>query len=197
MKTVRPRITLLHHFLYLYTYFLLFINIDLYYLTKDLKLQQQGLNYFLIFSFATNRLFISLQTFARKNFLFLSTGLFIRFFKRKKSFKKSKTIKLLMAKFLRKVFLVSRIRNSILIVRKTPLYLLEMLNVLNTAIPYKFADPTEERVIDEKLNKSLVIKFLYFVFLESRNYTFNKQKKRGRIKRKIFRKLVFANKIID
>jgi hypothetical protein len=183
--------------LYTYTYFFFFIGIDLFYLSKAFQLRRQRLNHFLIFSFSKTRLYINLQNFIHKNYFFLSTGLFIKFFDRKKSLKKSKTIKLLIAKFLRKLFLITQLKHAILIIKKNPLFLLEMLNLFNTPVAYKFIDPTDEREIEEKPTDFLLIKFLYFVFLENKTYTFNKQKKKGRIKRKIFRKLILTNKIID
>jgi hypothetical protein len=119
-------------------------------LVKFSKARRQRVFHFLIFSFTKSRLYINLQNFLKKNYLFLSTGLFIRFFERKKSLKKSKTIKLLMAKFLRKLFLISCIRNTIVIVKKNPLFFLEMMNLFNTAVPYKFVNPINEEIIEEK-----------------------------------------------
>lgn len=196
-KFVKKRFKFIQNFLYIYNYFFSSICVDLFYLTKIFKLKRQRLYHFLIFSFTKGRLFINLQNFLKKNYFFLSTGLFIKFFEKKKSLKKSKIIKFLMAKYLRKLFLITRIRNAILIIKKTPLFFLEIMNLFNTPVVYKFVDPVEDRVIEEKLTDYLWIKFPYFIFSENKNFSNNKKKKRGRIKRKIFRKVVFNNKIID
>lgn len=140
---------------------------------------------------------MNLQNFNRKNYLFLSTGLFIKFFEKKKSFKKNKTIKMLMAKYMRKLFLISHIKNTSLIIKKTPVFLIEIINLLNSPIAHKFIDPVDNKIIEEDENDSLLIKFSYFIFLQSIDFSLNKGKKRGRIKRKILRKIVFENKITD
>jgi hypothetical protein len=86
----------------------------------------------------------------KKNYLFLSTGLFIKYFEKKKSFKKNKIIKILIAKYLRKIFLLTKTRNLILTIRKNPTFLLEMINFLNLPIIHKFANPLTEEIIEEK-----------------------------------------------
>jgi hypothetical protein len=133
----------------------------------------------------------------KKNFLFVSTGFFIKYFENRKSFKKGKAVKLLIAKYLRKIFLLSRASNFLLIVKNNPTFLLEMLNFINIPIIHKFLDPISHKVIEEKNNDLCLIKFLYFIFLNNVNFSNNKIKKKGRIKRKIFRKLVLKDKIID
>lgn len=196
-KTLKFRIILLCQFLYVYIDLPALLHVDLFHLAKSLQTRQQRVGYFLILSFTKSRLFVNLQNLLHKNFFFFSNGLFLKFFGRKKSLKKHKTIKLLTAKFLRKLFLVTHLRTAILIIKKTPLYLLEMLNLFNTPIIYKFTNPIENTTIEERLDDFLLIRFLYFIFLENKNFTFNKQKKRGRVKRKISRKLVLVNKVID
>jgi hypothetical protein len=148
-------------------------------------------------SFKKNRMFLNLNNFSKKNFFFLSTGLFIKFFEKKKSFKKNKTIKLLMAKYVRKIFLISKIKNTVLIIKRNPIFLLEIINFFNLPIVHKFLNPIENKIIEEEDNNFIKIKFLYFIFLENKNFSKNKQPQKGRIKRKILRKIVFENKIID
>lgn len=195
--TTNFRFKLLWNFLNVYIFLFSIIHIDLLNLSKSLKSRRRRVFHFLIFSFTQARLFINLQNFFKKNYIFLSTGLFIKFFEKKKSIKKNKIIKLLMAKFLRKLFLITKIWNTIVIIKKTPLFFLEMINFFNSPIPYKFPDPTEERMIEETPTDHLWIKFSYFVFLKNYNFSNNRVKKKGRIKRKIFRKLILINKVID
>lgn len=191
------RLNYIINFLYLYNYFFNSIYIDLFYLTKYLQIKKKNLLYFLIMSFKKNRMFLNLNNFSKKNFFFLSTGLFIKFFEKKKSFKKNKTIKLLMAKYVRKIFLISKIKNTVLIIKRNPIFLLEIINFFNLPIVHKFLNPIENKIIEEEDNNFIKIKFLYFIFLENKNFSKNKQPQKGRIKRKILRKIVFENKIID
>lgn len=196
-STIRRRYCLLRDFLYLYNYFFSAIFVDLFYLLKSLQTRRQRVRYFLILSFTKNKLFVNLQNIYKKNYFFLSCGLFIRFFKKKKSFKKNKTVKLLIAKYVRKIYLICRIKNSTLVVRKNPLLLLEIINFFNAPIAHKFIDPVENRVIEETDRDYAWIKFLRFIFIENKDFSNNRKPQKGRIKRKILRKLVFENKIID
>lgn len=196
-KLTNLRFKNIFNFLFLYNTFFYSIYIDLFYFLKKIKTTKQRLYYYLILSFKKNKLFINLQNSRKRNYLFLSTGFFIKFFEKKKSIKKTKTIKLLMAKYIRKIFIISKLKNSILIIKHNPLFLMEILNLFNTPIAHKFIDPVTGKVIEEAEDNSLWLKFLYFIFLDNKDFSKNKIAKKGRIKRKILRKIVFENKIVD
>jgi hypothetical protein len=155
--------------------------------------------YYLIFSFFKNKLSINLQNYKKKNYTAISPGLFIKFFEKKKSLKKSKTIKFLMAKYIRKLFIISKITNIILIIKNTPSNLVEILKLINTPIIHKFIDPIEHKEIDESNLKIRYFwaKFFFFIFSKNVSFSKNKERKRGRIKRKILRKLVLENRLVD
>ena len=195
-KLYKFKLFFLLNYIKLYNLFFYSIFIDLFYLNKSLK-KKNRLIYFLILSFKKNKLYINLQNFNKKNYLSLSTGLFIKFFEKRKSLKKNKTIKLLMAKYIRKLFLISKIKNIILVVKKIPLFINEILNFLNSPIAHKFLNPVDNKIIEESETNFIQIKFLYFLFLNNKNFSKNKTLKKGRIKRKILRKVIFENKIVD
>lgn len=106
-------------------------------------------------------------------------------------------MKLLMAKFLRKLYIITKVKYNVLIIKKNPVYFLEFLSFLNSPIVHKFSNPFNDKIIEEKTNYFSSFKILYFIFFKNQNFSFNKQKKKGRIKRKIFRKLVIENKLVD
>lgn len=197
IKIKNIKIKKLLSFLYLYNYFINSVFIDLFYFRKSLNLKKNKFYYHLILSFYKNKLFVNFKNRNKKNFLSMSSGLFIKFFEKKKSFKKNKTIKLLISKYIRKIFLLTRIKNTILIIKKNPVFLMEIINLINTPIAHKFVDPVDNRIIEETNTSTVLIKFLYFIFMENKNFTKNKIPAKGRIKRKILRKVVFENKIID
>lgn len=184
-------------FLYLYNFFFLNTYIDIFYSFNKIKWKKKRLIYYLILSFFNNKIFVNLLNFKKKNYLFLSTGLFIKFFEKRKSFKKNKILKILIAKYLRKIFLMSRIRNTVLIAKNNPVFLLELLSFLNLPIAHKFQDPLTDETIEEKKPIVPLIKFLYFIFLENVDFSKNKIKKKGRIKRKILRKIISTDRIVD
>ena len=197
LKYKKKQMIKINNYLYLYKFFFFMIFVDIFYFVKKNKLKRQKLTHFLILSFINNKLFVNLLNLNKKNYLFLSSGLFIKFFEKKKSFKKNKIIKLLIAKYLRKIFLLTKIRNTSLIIKNNPTFLLEMITFLNSPIPHKFMDPVTEEIIEELTPNFTWIKFLYFIFLENSSFSNNKTKKIGRIKRKITRKLVITNRVVD
>jgi len=85
----------------------------------------------------------------------------------------------------------------ILIVKKIPACLPEIVKFLNQPIAHKFIDPLEHRIIDENEENTKRIKFFYFIFLHNRSFVKNKIRQSGRIKRKIRRKLILENSVID
>jgi len=184
---------------YIYNYNLLFflIKIDIFYFFRTKQNNAPAILYFLTLSFKKNKLFLNLNNKNKNSYLSLSTGLFIKFFENKKSFKKNKTIKLLMIKYVRKLFLITKIINTVLFVKKTPLILNEMINFFNLPIAHKFLNPIDNKFIEEGANNFIWIKFLYFVFIENKSFCKNKLAQKGRIKRKVLRKVTFENKIID
>ena len=184
------------NFIFIYKFFFYSIYIDIFFFIKFIK-SKKRLIYFLILSFKKKKLYINFKNINKKNYLSLSTGLFIKFFEKRKSIKKNKAIKLLMAKYLRKLFIISKIKNIILIIKKTPIFISEIVNFFNLPIAHKFLNPIEQKIIEELPNDSLNIKFLYFIFSENKNFSKNKLAQKGRIKRKILRKVTFENKIVD
>jgi len=58
-----------------------------------------------------------------------------------------------MAKYLRKLFIISKITNIILILKNNPSNLTEILKLINTPIVHKFVDPIEHKEIDESGTK--------------------------------------------
>lgn len=187
---------LILNFILLYNFLINSIYLDIFYFSKFLKTKNKTI-FFLILSFKKKKLYINLQNLKKKNYISISTGLFIKFFEKRKSIKKNKAIKLLMAKYLRKLFIISKITNLIMIIKKTPLFINELVNFFNLPIAHKFLNPVDQKIIDESLNKKIAIKFLYFIFSENKNFSKNKLPQKGRIKRKVLRKITFENKIVD
>ena len=185
--------------LFMYTYNNLFFNLysDVFFFIKKSYLGKTSPLYRLILTFNKLKLFINLLDKKKRNYVSVSTGLFIKFFEKKKSLKRAKTIKILMAKYFRKLLLISRVYNLILIVKKIPAFLPEIVNFLNQPIAHKFIDPLEHRIIDENEENTKRIKFFYFIFLHNRSFVKNKIRQSGRIKRKIRRKLILENSVID
>tara|TARA_B110000046_G_C12929201_1_gene370700 strand:- start:430 stop:930 length:501 start_codon:yes stop_codon:yes gene_type:complete len=129
--------------------------------------------------------------------LFLTTGLLLKYFQRKKSLKKNKAMKLLMARFLRKIFLVLRLKNITLKVRGVPLHLDIFLDMLYRPLSHVFVDPIASVAIDETKGPKSLININKMDFISLKPFGYQKTRKKGRIKRKIRRKLTKLNSVID
>lgn len=154
-------------------------------------------NYKLYFTFTPNRFYINLSNAEGINYLSLSIGLLLKFFKHQKSLKKNKSLKFLLVKFLRKLIIVSKIDNLIVFLKKTPTLVSEVFRFLINPLPSPFLDPITNRTILEEGRSSYRINISYIYFLKTISYTSMKQRQRGRLKRKITKKVISKNRIVD
>ena len=189
--------THLFNYLFVYNNFYLYNFINLFFKTSSKNLK----NFFffnLIWSFKKKNLFVTLANSFKRSVLSISTGLFIKFYEKKKSLKKTKAIKFLAIKFLRKILLILKINNLIFKILKKPIFFLELLTVLNQPISHKFNNPCENKFVDETTSlRPNAWRFIFFIFSKNTSFSKLKLKKRGRIKRKILRKIILTNKLID
>jgi hypothetical protein len=179
----------------LFSYGRLYRSTGLYFLGQTNGVFRQNYK-LLMLNFRRFRFFPSLQSESRRVYTSLSLGLFLRFFKKGKSFIKSKSNFLVLAGFLRKILLFTSITDLILIVRKTPIYLTEILHTLNTPVITPYENPLTLANVDEVLLRKYFY-FLFFVFIGSKPYGFLKTRKRGRVKRKITKRIVKLNSVVD
>lgn len=154
----------------------------------------------LIFFFRKSKFALNLSSRYGDIYFFLFSGFFLKFLKRQKSFKKNKLIKLVMVKTLRKFLILTMITNLFFFIKGTHFLLVEFLNVLYSPILRPFLNPFSERVggyLMETKEQKREIRFEYIIFLESSNHTKRKGRKCGRIKRKLTRKIVKLNSLVD
>jgi len=109
---------------------------------------------------------------------------------------KSKSMYLILASFLRKTLLFSSFTTLYLIISKTPIYLKEMMSTLNDPVVSIYRNPFSDDLVDEKAFQT-PFKFSMFLFLNTKAYGKIKVRKRGRLKRKITKRLVLLNRITD
>lgn len=152
------------------------------------------------FKFKANKIVPTFGT--RFNLYFsASEGVFNSRLDRPKRFKKNKAIKFIMAKYLRKLLIVSDITWMVLVIRNNPLFLNEILQLLNEPSVHKYLNPFSKKVINEFSKQSLkrphIFKFSYFHYIFTKFYGINRHPRpRGKVKRKIRRKLVrLVNKV--
>ena len=169
--------------------------IELYLIEKNAKRVDNC--YYLRFRFNRLKLVISLTDKAtQKTHVFISPGLFLKHFQKKKSLKKSRSMKVLMARFMRKVLIILKLKDVLLHSRGVPLHLEYLLSVLFRPFSHPFYDPISEITVNEvddhhNINVS-------GIWMESvRPYGFQKTRKMGRVKRKIRRRITRLGNVID
>ena len=177
-------------------------QLDLY--TRIHSAQRKIIEHILRFRFNGSRIHVVFEDSKNHQTHFFTTpGLFIKYFQGKKSLKKNKAIKYLMSRFLRKILLVLNLESVGVITKGVPVHLEKLLTALFRPLSHPFINPFTGATINESgTNQSLRqvrgnIGISSITFLAPKPFSYQKTRKRGRIKRKIQRKLVRLNKVID
>lgn len=194
-------LSITHNWLKFYHYYSFLWDqprLDLFFMKQKYYLRNLSIpHYQLILTFRQGKLFVNLLNKYKLNYLHLSLGLFSRFFSTQKAFKKNKILKIVLAKYLRKLLLLTQLNFIDLFVKSSPFMLLEILTYLFEPLQKVFKDPLSGRLFDETRFKYKDFSLNYIYFSQSRQYNFLKIRKKGRIKRKLQKKLVKLNKKVD
>ena len=165
-------------------------------LEKDLYNKNRIFN--LKFKFKYGKLLLILNhSLFNYQYFFITTGLVIKGFNYKKSLKKLYSTKLLIIKMLRKMLVLMQIKNVNLIVKGVPTNLPQYIRTLLTPINHYIFNPVSEAVYDEINKDPFKFNVHSMFFLRSLHVGNMKLRKKGRVKRKILRKLTLKNKLVD
>ena len=103
-----------------------------------------------------------------------------------------------MVKYVRKLLIVSGIKNLYLYVQKKPLFLPELCKILTTPLVNPFVNPMSSSYITETSNfKNQPFYIRYLFFRQTKAFNIMRQSRQGRLKRKIMRRIIRTNKISD
>jgi hypothetical protein len=150
----------------------------------------------LALNFSRNKFFPTLRTLLGESYFFLSLGILSKFLLKNKAFTKSKTVFILLASFLRKVLLFSSLKNMYLFINKTPLYFKEIMSTINDPVVSVYKNPFSNNLVNEKEVPN-PFTFPMIIFTNNKPYGFQKSKQKGRLKRKIARRLTMINRVLD
>jgi len=154
----------------------------------------------LVIIFKHNKLTIVLTDHNKRCYFYLQTGLLLKFFRHKKSIKKTKTAKVLLFKYLRKLLNLMMIRTLSLYVRGSPKNFPELIRVLRKPFTHTYTNPFTKLQVDETTVQSPHFprfKFIQLFFVKLTPFGKMKTKPRGRLKRRIRKKIVKMNNIPD
>jgi len=157
--------------------------------------------YNLYLTFTANRLFINLVSGGgmKHNYLSLSVGLFLKFLNGKKSLKKNKLIKILLMKYVRKLLIVSEIRDLTICTKRTPVFFTELCNALISPIIRPFRNPFTKFMYDDtRLNSGKAkLRVKTITFYQPKAFGLMKTPRKGRLKRKVMRRIIRTNRACD
>ena len=147
-------------------------------------------------NFTRSKFFPTIRTTKGRTYFFLSLGILAKFLQKGKSFTKSKTVYLLLASFLRKILLFGSFKTFYLVINKTPLFFKEIMSVISDPVIKLYEHPFSHYEVNEKevINPFY---FPYVFFQNNKPYGVVKVKKRGRLKRKISKRLTLIGRILD
>jgi len=150
----------------------------------------------LYLNFKRFRFFPSIHNFNNFTFINLSLGLFSSFFNKGKYFFKNKIFYLLLINFIKKILIFSFFKKITILLKKVPKYLKDIINILITPNISNYDNPfsLKKTLNNRNIDKILITKVL---FTFSKSYSFLKLKKKGRVKRKINKKIAIINNITD
>jgi hypothetical protein len=165
---------------------------------ESAKRAERHPRYNLFMNFKQHKLVISLADFGTlTTHFFLSPGLLLKYFQRKKSLKKNKSMRLLMMRFLRKLLILVKLPIIHIAVRGVPLFLDLLLAMVLKPIAHPFLNPFTGATIDEVQDRKARLNFSDVTFTKNKPYGYQKDRKKGRVKRKIRRRLVRLTSVID
>lgn len=150
----------------------------------------------LTLNFKRKRFFPLIRDITGTTFFNTSLGILAKYLQKGKFFTKKKVVFLLVSSLIRKMLLYSSLDNLILMIKRTPMYLQDILSTINNPVSSIYNNPYTKKEVNEfKLNNNF--KFTNVVFTTTKPYGPVKTKNAGRLKRKITKKLVLIGRVTD
>lgn len=150
----------------------------------------------LVLNFKRKRFFPLIRDITGNTFFNTSLGILAKYLQKGKFFTKKKSVFLLVASLIRKMLLYSSLKDLILMVKRTPMYLQEILSLINNPVSSLYNDPFTKKEVNEfRLTNNF--NFNNIVFTTTKPYGPIKTKNKGRLKRKISKKLVLIGRVSD
>ena len=151
----------------------------------------------LVLNYKRMRFYPVMRSSRGKTLFNCSLGILAKFLNKGKAFTKKKAVYLLVFSLIRKVLTFSKLCNMTLVLNRTPKYLQEFMSTLYTPVVAIYNNPfkTSEQV--SELNKQSHFDFRYVQVITSRPYGYIKMSKRGKLKRKISKRVQLSNRVLD
>ena len=155
--------------------------------------------YEIALNFKRNRFFPYFRMKTPKYCIFnLSLGILSKNFSLRKSFLRSKSSYLMSSSYIRRMLIYIKPTRLNLNIRRSPKYLKDILSVMMGKSNVLYKHPFKDKLVNEKEFTAVdAISFEYINFISNKALGPIKRKKRGRLKRKISKKVILYNNMID
>lgn len=150
----------------------------------------------LTLNFKRKRFFPLIRDLAGTTFFNTSLGILSKYLQKGKFFTKKKVVFLLVASLIRKMLIYSSLKDLILMIKRTPMYLQEILSLINNPVSSLYNDPFTKKEVNESRLKNNFY-FRNIIFTTTKAYGPLKTKNKGRLKRKISKKLILIGRVTD
>jgi len=147
-------------------------------------------------NFKRKRFFPVIRDFKGSTFFGISLGIVAKYLKKGKCFTKKKPVFLLVASFIRKILLFSSLTKLVLMIKRIPMFLQEILSIINNPVSNIYSHPFDNNDVNETKMKNNFY-FSNIVFITTKPYGPVKVKNKGRLKRKITKKLNLIGRVTD
>jgi hypothetical protein len=150
----------------------------------------------LTLNFKRKRFFPLIRDLSGTTFFNTSLGILARYLQKGKFFTKKKVVFLLVSSLIRKMLLYSSLKDLILMIKRTPMYLQEILSLINNPVSSLYTNPFTRKEVNEfDIRNNFT--FTNVIFTTTKPYGPLKTKNKGRLKRKISKKLVLIGRVTD
>ena len=131
------------------------------------------------------------------NVMSLSPGVIFAKFFEKKGLRNRRQTQTILMRFLRKSLIFLNISNLNLIIRGLPFNLAQLIKVLATPISYNISNPLRQGEIFTDTTSQFNLQIWLVHFTKTFFFGKTKLRKKGRLKRKVARKIIMNNKLVD
>ena len=150
------------------------------------------------FYFKLTKLSLNIESKSPKyNILSLNPGFIFSKFFEKRHLKKQRQTHSLLMRFVRKVLIFLNLQHFNLIVRGIPSNLTILLKILNTPVSHLTRNPLQNYATFIDTSGAFQLKIWLVYYIKTFFFGKRKLKKKGRLKRKIARKVLANNRLID
>jgi hypothetical protein len=126
-----------------------------------------------------------------------SLGIIAKFLNKGKAFTKKKAVYLLLFSLIRKILLFSKLESMSLVLNRLPKYLQEFMSTLYTPAVTIYSNPFKTSQLMSETKEDTHFDFKYVQVITSKSYGYIKMGKKGRLKRKISKRVQLSNRVLD